>query len=67
MYAAHWLWESAQALLLQNWIAGPSLLLTLLPRYLVRVPLEEHMLLEQFGQAYSEYMSRTGRVIPRLS
>ncbi|HRV92999.1 MAG TPA: isoprenylcysteine carboxylmethyltransferase family protein, partial [Anaerolineae bacterium] len=24
MYAAHWLWGIAQALLLPNWIAGPS-------------------------------------------
>ena len=38
MYAAHWLWGLGQALLLQNWIAGPSTLVALLPMYLVRVP-----------------------------
>ncbi len=67
MYAAHWLWAMAQALLLQNWIAGPALLATFLPLYLVRVPREEQMMLEQFGEEYRSYMSRTGRIMPRLS
>jgi protein-S-isoprenylcysteine O-methyltransferase Ste14 len=66
MYAAHWLWGLAQPLLLWNWIAGLSMLVTMLPLYLVRVPREERMLLEQFGDAYRDYMRRTGRLIPRL-
>lgn len=66
MYAAHWLWGIAQALLLHNWIAGPALLLTLLPLYLFRVPREEQMLLEAFGDEYRTHMGRTGRVLPRL-
>jgi protein-S-isoprenylcysteine O-methyltransferase Ste14 len=66
MYAAHWLWAVAQALLLQNWIAGPSMLVTFLPSYLVRVPREEQMMLDHFGQEYRQYMQRTGRVVPRV-
>jgi protein-S-isoprenylcysteine O-methyltransferase Ste14 len=66
MYAAHWLWALAQALLLHNWLAGPALLLTFLPLYLIRVPREERMMLDHFGKDYRRYMSRTGRVIPRL-
>ena len=66
MYAAHWLWGIAQALLLQNWVAGPALLVTLLPLYLVRIPREEKMLLEAFGDEYRSYMSRTGRLLPRV-
>jgi len=66
MYAAHWLWGIAQPLLLWNWIAGLSMLVTLLPLYLVRVPQEERMLLGRFGDAYQAYMERTGRIIPRL-
>jgi protein-S-isoprenylcysteine O-methyltransferase Ste14 len=66
MYAAHWLWAIAQALLLANWIAGPSLLATMLPMYLVRVPREEQMMLDQFGEQYRSYVSRTGRIIPRF-
>jgi len=66
MYAAHWLWAVAQALLLQNWIAGPAFLAFLLPLYLVRVPREEQMMLDHFGEAYRRYTYRTGRLFPRL-
>ena len=37
MYAAHWLWGIAQALLIQNWIAGVGGLLFFAPLYLLRV------------------------------
>jgi len=53
-------------LLLQNWIAGPALLVTFAGLYLVRVRREEQMMLENFGEEYRLYMNRTGRVIPRL-
>lgn len=33
---------------------------------LARIPREEAMMLEGFGDAYREYMGRTGRVLPRL-
>lgn len=66
MYASMWLWGVAQALLLQNWIAGWASLVLFLPLYVLRVPREEQMMLEQFGEAYRVYMNRTGRVIPRL-
>jgi protein-S-isoprenylcysteine O-methyltransferase Ste14 len=66
MYASQWLWSIAQALLLQNWIAGLGGLVGFLPMYLLRVPREEQMMLEHFGEAYRLYMSRTGRVIPRF-
>lgn len=66
MYAAVWLGGMAQTLLLQNWIAGWAGLVLFLPMYIFRVPREEQMMLEQFGEAYREYMNRTGRVVPRL-
>ena len=66
MYAAHWLWGVAQALLLQNLVAGPAMLAFFLPLYLVRVPREEQMMLQHFSEDYRLYMNRTGRVIPRL-
>ncbi|MFH1920047.1 MAG: hypothetical protein ABIP48_09200 [Planctomycetota bacterium] len=59
-------WAVAQALLLQNWIAGPSMLAVFLPFYLLRVPHEERMLLAHFGEEYRSYVNRTGRIIPRL-
>jgi len=66
MYAAHWLWAVAQALLLHNWIAGPAMLAAFLPLYAVRVPREEQVMLDHFGDRYRAYMARTGRMIPRL-
>jgi protein-S-isoprenylcysteine O-methyltransferase Ste14 len=66
MYAAHLLWGFAQALLLQNWIAGLAMLMFFLPVYLYRVPREEQMMIEHFGEEYRLYMSRSGRIIPRL-
>ncbi len=32
----------------------------------IRIPQEEQMLLEQFGDAYREYMERTGRLLPHF-
>jgi len=66
MYSAHWLWGIAQALLIHNWIAGLASLVILLPLYLLRVKREEQMMLEQFGEEYRSYISRTGKVIPRF-
>ena len=66
MYASMWLWGVAQALLLQNWIAGWASLVMFMPLYLLRVPREERMMLDEFGEEYRAYMNRTGRVIPRL-
>jgi len=66
MYASIWLWGVAQALVLQNWIAGWASLVLFLPMYVLRVPREEQMMLEQFGEAYRVHINQTGRVIPRL-
>jgi protein-S-isoprenylcysteine O-methyltransferase Ste14 len=66
LYAAIWLWGLAQLALLPNWIAGPALLVGFTPMYLTRVPREEALLCEQFGEAYRTYMNRTGRIIPKI-
>jgi protein-S-isoprenylcysteine O-methyltransferase Ste14 len=67
MYASQGLWGLAQALMLPNWIAGPGGLLTFAAFYLVRMPQEEQMMLEHFGESYRAYCAQTGRVVPRLS
>ena len=67
MYAAHLLWAVAQVLLIPNWIAGPAMLVFFVPMYLVRVPREERMMLEHFGDAYRRYRARTGAVLPRFT
>ena len=66
MYAAFWLWGIAQVLLLQNWICGVSYVLSFSSMYLVRVPQEEQMMLDTFGERYQQYANRTGRVIPQI-
>jgi len=66
MYTAHLLWAIAQGLMLANWLAGWAFLVLSIPLYVVRIPREERMMLERFGEEYREYMSRTGRLIPRM-
>jgi protein-S-isoprenylcysteine O-methyltransferase Ste14 len=39
---------------------------TFLPVYLVRVPREERMMLDHFGETYRLYMERTGQIMPRF-
>jgi protein-S-isoprenylcysteine O-methyltransferase Ste14 len=66
IYSAHLLWALAQILLLQNWIAGFSLLVFQLPLYVYRIPREEKMMLDTFGEEYEVYMETTSRLIPRV-
>lgn len=66
MYASQGLYGLAQALLMQNWIAGSAGLLGFFAFYFFRVPREERMMLDHFGDAYREYCARTGRVVPRF-
>lgn len=66
MYAAIFLFGIAQGLLLDNWLAGWSAVATFVPLYVVRVPREERMMRERFGEAYAAYARGTGRVVPRL-
>jgi protein-S-isoprenylcysteine O-methyltransferase Ste14 len=35
--------------------------------YFLRVPAEEKMMLDTFGDQYREYMTKTGSVIPKWS
>jgi protein-S-isoprenylcysteine O-methyltransferase Ste14 len=65
MYAAFILFGFAQALLLPNWIAGASALVAVALLCAVRIPNEEAMMCEFFGQEYRDYMKRTGGVVPR--
>jgi protein-S-isoprenylcysteine O-methyltransferase Ste14 len=66
MYASQWLFLIAQALLLQNWVVAVGGLISFLPLYILRVPQEEKMMLEQFGEEYKAYMEQTGGIIPRV-
>lgn len=64
MYSAFFLWGLAQALLLQNWIAGPAGLLGFGLLYAFRVGREEAMMRAAFGESYAAYEARTHRIVP---
>jgi protein-S-isoprenylcysteine O-methyltransferase Ste14 len=66
MYLSLWLYCIGQALVLPNWIAGPTYLVAFGLLYALRVGAEERMLLERFGREYQDYMARTKRLVPGL-
>ena len=66
MYSALWLIFSTYPLLLHNWIAGLSSVAGFAVLYSVRVPYEERMMHERFGEEYASYMQRSGRLWPPL-
>ncbi|MEM6899511.1 MAG: protein-S-isoprenylcysteine O-methyltransferase [Pseudomonadota bacterium] len=66
MYTAIWMGFLLQPLFVQNWVAGFTGVLSFGLMYLVRVPYEESMMREQFGESYEAYCSRTGRLLPKF-
>jgi protein-S-isoprenylcysteine O-methyltransferase Ste14 len=64
MYSSFALFALAQLLLLPNWIAGPAGLIGFGILFFMRVPQEEHVMIETFGDEYRDYMRRTARIIP---
>jgi protein-S-isoprenylcysteine O-methyltransferase Ste14 len=53
------------SLLAANWFMGLASLMVLV-MLLIRLPKEEEKLIERFGDEYSAYVKRTGRLLPRL-
>lgn len=67
MYSSLWMIFATTPLLIQNWIAGFAPVVGYAFLYFLRVPCEEEMMKERFGEAYSEYMKHTGRLWPPMS
>ena len=67
MYASIFLWSLAQGMMLENWLAGWSALLTFSLMYILRTPREEQMMCDFLGQEYRDYIRQTGRLFPRIS
>ena len=65
MYSAILLFSLAQGLLLANWLAGWSGLVATSLMFMLRMPREEKMMSDTFGEDYRRYMARTGRLFPR--
>ena len=65
LYASLVLWALAQPVLIPNLIAGWGGPVAVALVWLMRVPAEEKMMHERFGDPYAQYAKRTGRLIPR--
>ena len=59
------LWGMAQVLLIHNWICGFAVFALIVLIMAVRIPREERLLLDQYGEAYRHYMQHTGALLPR--
>jgi len=66
MYASQMLFNFAQILLLQNWLAGPPAVAFFIPFFLLRSRAEEKMMLDTFGSQYREYMKKVGGLFPKF-
>ena len=65
LYSAMLVWCIALSLLTANWIFVAITLLSI-TGLLYRVPKEEQMMIESFGEEYKIYIQRTGRFFPKL-
>ncbi len=64
LYSAMFGWAAALGLLTANWIFVALAVLSIAGT-VARVPKEEQMMLEAFGDEYKAYMQRTGRFFPK--
>lgn len=65
LYAAMFGWCAALSLLTANWIFVAMCALSVVG-LIVRVPKEEEMMIEAFGDEYAAYMERTSRFFPKV-
>lgn len=66
MYTVIWIWVLFQGIVLSNWAVIIIGILTWSILYFVRLPDEEKMMIEKFGQEYKDYMRKTKKIIPRV-
>jgi protein-S-isoprenylcysteine O-methyltransferase Ste14 len=66
MYTQIWIWVIAQFLITSNWTVGLFGLISWSILYFIRVPKEEKMMKEAFGEAYLKYMEQTGKILPKF-
>ncbi|MGA2748375.1 MAG: isoprenylcysteine carboxylmethyltransferase family protein [Verrucomicrobiota bacterium] len=64
MYTALLTWTTSLGVVLANWIPVIFAVLALVI-IVARVPREEQMMIERFGNEYREYMKQTGRFLPK--
>jgi protein-S-isoprenylcysteine O-methyltransferase Ste14 len=66
MYSALLLYGLGQALLVPNWVPGPSYAAAMVLLFALRLRPEEELMREQFKDEYEAYASRTKRLIPGI-
>jgi protein-S-isoprenylcysteine O-methyltransferase Ste14 len=66
MYLALVLYSMGHALVIPNWVAGPSNLVAFVILFALRVHAEEQMMGDEFGDEYAAYSARTKRLVPGI-
>ncbi|HCY75436.1 MAG TPA: isoprenylcysteine carboxylmethyltransferase family protein [Ignavibacteriales bacterium] len=66
MYLQMLIWAIAQCLIISNYIAGFSGLMVWIIFYFIRVPKEEEMMTDYFGEKYIKYKKQTGSIFPNI-
>ena len=64
MYSALVLYSVGHALVIPNWVAGPSNLIAFAILFALRVRPEERMMVAEFGDEYIAYATQTKRLVP---
>jgi protein-S-isoprenylcysteine O-methyltransferase Ste14 len=66
MYLSLFVYAIGQALVIPNWIAGPSYLVAMVLLIVFRLGPEERMMAERFGPEWDAYRARTSRLLPGI-
>ena len=66
MYLALVLYSIGHALVIPNWVAGPSNLIAFTILFALRLHAEEQMMADEFGNDYVAYSERTKRLLPGI-
>ena len=66
MYSALLIYAVGQALVVPNWLVGPSYAVAVVLLVALRLGPEERMMREQFGKDYEAYAGATKRLVPAV-
>ena len=66
MYTVFYIYMTGLLLLTSNWLIGGLFLLAVTVAVIPRLPREEALMIEKFGDSYRAYMKHTGRFLPPL-
>jgi len=66
IYLAFLMMQISVLLLTSNWFIGLSGIAIIVAVIAIRIPEEEKMLIEQFGDEYRTYIKKTGALLPRF-